>query len=174
VDALDIHPPRRSVPGPRAWEDRRMLESIRTFLERQFAAPDSRSDARTIQLATAALLAETMRIDGEITQVERDIACDAIRERLGLSQQEAGELLEHARDEVRRATDYFQFTSQINRHFTQEQKIRVIELMWRVAYADARIDDHELHLLRRIADLLHVPHPDFIAAKLRAQKPSIR
>lgn len=147
-----------------------MLDTIRAFLERQFSDPDPRGARHTIELATAALLAEVMRIDGDISPEERDIARRAIREKLDLSQQESDELLELAREEVRQATDYFQFTSMINRHFTQEQKIRVVELMWRVAYADARIDDHELHLLRRIADLLHVPHPDFIAAKLRAQR----
>ncbi len=147
-----------------------MLKTIRTFFERHLAEPDPRrGGGHTIELATAALLAEVMRIDGEITDRERTIALNAIRSKLGLAQHESDELLELAREEVRQATDYFQFTSLINRHFTQEQKVRVIELMWHVAYADARIDDHELHLIRRIADLLHVPHHDFIAAKLRAQ-----
>ncbi len=153
-----------------------MLNTIRAFLERQLAPPagarDPAGTGHTVELATAALIAETMRIDGEIGDAERSVALDAICGKLGLSPQESSELLDAARDEVRQASDYFQFTSLINRHFTQEQKVRVIELMWRVAWADGRIDDHELHLIRRIADLLHVPHPDFIAAKLRAQPAS--
>ncbi len=68
------------------------------------------------------------------------------------------------------ANDYFQFTSVLNRHLTQQQKVAVIERMWRVAYADERLDAHELHLMHRIADLLHVPHPDSIAAKMRAKE----
>ncbi len=148
-----------------------MLTTIRTFFERHLAGPDARDDSgRTIEMATAALMAETMRIDGDITEAEREIATTAIRDKLGLSTEESRELLDLAREKVGRATDYFQFTSLINRHFTQDQKVRVIELMWRVAYADDRIDDHELHLIRRIADLLHVPHHDFIAAKMRAVK----
>ncbi len=147
-----------------------MIDTIRTFLERRLGNPDpANASGRTIELATAALLAETMRIDGAIGAAEREVAREAIVERLGLRADEAGELLEAAREQVRTATDYFQFTSLLNRHFTQEQKIRIVELMWRVAYADARLDDHELHLIRRIADLLHVPHPDFIAAKIRAK-----
>ncbi len=146
-----------------------MLTTIRTFFERHLGGPESRVDAgHTIEMATAALLAETMRIDGDITDAEREIATTAIRDKLGLSVEESNELLDLAREHVGKATDYFQFTSLINRHFTQDQKVRVIELMWRIAYADDRIDDHELHLIRRIADLLHVPHHDFIAAKIRA------
>jgi len=148
-----------------------MLATIRSFFERHLSGHDARDDAtgHTIEIATAALLAETMRIDGDITAAEREIATTAIRDKLGLSAEESGELLDLARVRVGRATDYFQFTSLINRRFTQDQKVRVIELMWRIAYADDRIDDHELHLIRRIADLLHVPHHDFIAAKMRAQ-----
>lgn len=152
-----------------------MLTTIRSFFERHLGGPEARADGgHTIEMATAALLAETMRIDGDISDTEREIATTAIRDKLGLSAEESSELLELARDHVGQATDYFQFTSLINRHFTQDQKVRVIELMWRIAYADDRIDDHELHLIRRIADLLHVPHHDFIAAKIRAQTSSRR
>jgi uncharacterized tellurite resistance protein B-like protein len=70
---------------------------------------------------------------------------------------------------MKQASDYFQFTSLINRHFTQEQKQRVIELMWRVAYSDASLSAHENHLMRKVADLLHITHGDYIAAKMRAQ-----
>ncbi|HLT25440.1 MAG TPA: TerB family tellurite resistance protein [Zeimonas sp.] len=148
-----------------------MISALRTFLERHLGtASDAARQEHGIELATAALFAEMMRIDGETTAEERDAARDAIVDRLGLSPAEAAELLEAAHEEVRAASDYFQFTSLLNRHFTQEQKIAVIERMWRVAYSDARLDDHELHLIRRIADLLHVPHPDFIAAKIRARE----
>lgn len=148
-----------------------MLTTIRSFFERHLGGPEPRDDnVHTIEMATAALLAETMRIDGDISAAEREIATDAIRDKLGLSVEESGELLDLARAQVGKATDYFQFTSLINRHFTQDRKVRVIELMWRIAYADGRIDDHELHLIRRIADLLHVPHHDFIAAKLGARR----
>lgn len=148
-----------------------MISALRNFLERHLDGESGPVDEeRRVRLATAALFAETMRIDGQISLAERDAARDAIVERLGLSPSEAGELLEAAREEVRAATDYFQFTSLLNRHLAQEQKIAVVERMWRIAYADARLDDHELHLIRRIADLLHVPHHDFIVAKMKARR----
>jgi uncharacterized tellurite resistance protein B-like protein len=81
-------------------------------------------------------------------------------------------VIDLAEAEVKQATDYFQFTSLVNRHFTQEQKQSVIELMWQVAYADAEISAHENHLMRRIAELLHITHGDYIAAKMRAKEAS--
>lgn len=146
-----------------------MLRTIRDFFERNIASPQREGAGHTIELATTALLAEVARIDGDIGEAERAIALRAIDEKLHLSTDEGAALLDLAVDEMRQATDYFQFTSLVNRHFSQDQKVRMVVLMWRVARADDRLDDHEPHLIRRIADLLHVPHHDFIAAKLRAR-----
>jgi uncharacterized tellurite resistance protein B-like protein len=147
-----------------------MLQTIASFFERALGAEQTDSGRQhTIELATAALLAEMARIDGDITAAERETALTAVREKLGLTQAEATELLELAEQEARTATDYFQFTSLINRHFDADQKTRVIELMWRVALVDAEIDAHERHLIRRIADLIHVPHADFLTAQRRAK-----
>ncbi|MDZ7653551.1 MAG: TerB family tellurite resistance protein [Burkholderiaceae bacterium] len=146
-----------------------MLKSILEFFDQRIgnAAP---ADASSIQRATAALLAEMVRIDRDVTLEEQAIAHRAIREKFGLSQAEAAELLELADAEVRDATDYYQFTSLINRDFTQEQKERVIELLWQVAYADDELSAHELHLMRKVAGLLHIPDSVYIAAKVRAKE----
>ena len=147
-----------------------MLKSIREFFERNLAPDDERATSRhTIELATAALLIEVVRCDAGITEDERLSVENAVREKFGLSPGEAETLIRLAEDEVAQAHDLFQFTSLINRDFSPEQKLRVIELMWRAALADARISAHEHHALRRIAELLHVPHGDYIAAKTRAQ-----
>ncbi|MFN3564627.1 MAG: TerB family tellurite resistance protein [Burkholderiaceae bacterium] len=145
-----------------------MLKAIRDFFDRNVAAPDA--GGHGIELATAALLVEVVRIDRDTTPAEREAVLRAVHEKFGLSGAEADALIALAEDEVRRATDYYQFTSLINRRFTQAQKERVIELMWRVAYADAKLSAHELHLMRKIAGLLHVPDDAYIAAKLRAKE----
>jgi uncharacterized tellurite resistance protein B-like protein len=125
-------------------------------------------------MATAALLIETIRSDSAISAPERDAVLRAVRDKFELDAHEAEQLIALAEDEVRQAVDHYQFTSLINREFTQPQKIRMIELMWQVALADADINAHERHLVRKIADLLHVTHPDMIAAKLRAQQAARR
>ncbi len=148
-----------------------MLKAIRDFFNQHVTtASDPPGDPRSIQLATAALLVEAMRSDGAAPEAERAAVLRAVREKFGLGGTEAATLIELAEREVGQASDYFQFTSLINREFTQEQKQRVIELMWQVAYADEVLSAHELHLMRRIAGLLHIPDSAYIAAKLRAKE----
>jgi len=147
-----------------------MLNAIREFFEQQVNAPAARGEDRhSIQIATAALLVETVRLDSAMDDAERAAALRAVRTKFGLDTGEAATLIALAEEEARQATDYYQFTSLINRHFSPEQKERVIELMWQVAYADAGLSANEQHVVRRIADLLYVPHGAYIAAKLRAR-----
>jgi uncharacterized tellurite resistance protein B-like protein len=151
-----------------------VLSAIRTFFDRHIrpvgdtAAVEAKRQHR-LQVATAALLIEMMRMDAEIEEVERQAVVRAIREKFGLMREEIDTLLELAEAEAKRATDYYQFTALINREFTPEQKERLVELMWQVAYADGAIDKYEDHFVRKIADLLYVPHSAFIAAKHRAR-----
>jgi len=146
-----------------------MLKSILEFFDQRIGADAPGAETRSIQRATAALLAEMVRIDRDVTAEEQAIAQRAIRDKFGLTAAEATELLRLADEEVNRATDYYQFTSLINREFTQQQKARVIELLWQVAYADDELSAHELHLMRKVAGLLHIPDSVYIAAKMRAR-----
>jgi uncharacterized tellurite resistance protein B-like protein len=147
-----------------------MLNSIREFFEKRIDPPAAKADARhSIELATAALLVEVVRLDRDINEAERTAVLRAVREKFHLSEEEAQALFELAEAQSQDATDYYQFTSLINRHFSQEQRQQVVELMWRVAYADAELSAHEQHVVRKVAGLLHVSHRDYIAAKLRAR-----
>ena len=147
-----------------------MLKAIRDFFEQQVGqAAEPAPQAHRLQLATAALLIEVVRLDGGIAPAEREAMLAAVGGKFSLAPQQAAALVELAEQESRLANDTFQFTSLINRSFTPEEKLRVIELMWQVAYADASLTAHEQHVLRRIAELLHVPHGDYIAAKMRAR-----
>jgi uncharacterized tellurite resistance protein B-like protein len=146
-----------------------MLQAIRDFFDQRIGQPAPAQEAHRLQLATAALLVEVVRGDGALAAAEREAMLAAIGGKFSLAPGEAAALIELAEQETRLANDYFQFTSLINRSFTQPQKLRVIELMWQVAYADATLSAHEQHVMRRIAELLHVPHGDYIAAKMRAR-----
>jgi uncharacterized tellurite resistance protein B-like protein len=147
-----------------------MLTGIREFFEKRIGTAATEEDARhAIRLATAALLVEVGRLDSEIDASERAAMLRAVRGKFDLSAEEAETLIDLAEAEARQATDYYQFTSLINRHFSQEQRQRVVELMWQVAYADAELSAHEQHVVRKIADLLYVSHSAYIAAKLRAR-----
>ena len=125
----------------------------------------------SLQLATAVLLVEVMRADPATSAPERTAVLDALRAKFALAPDEIERLVELAQEVARGASDFHQFTSVINERFSQEQKIRIVENMWRVAYSDGHLDTHENHLISKVAGLLHVTHGEYIAAKLRA-KPS--
>lgn len=146
-----------------------MLKSIRNYFDQNIAAQAAPAARHGIELATAALLVEVVRSDAGIVPKEQQAVLRAVREKFGLSADESQALFDLAEEEVRTAHDYFQFTSLINRHFDQPAKQHIIELMWRVAYADDSLAAHENHVLRRVAELLHVTHGDYIAAKMRAR-----
>jgi uncharacterized tellurite resistance protein B-like protein len=149
-----------------------MLHAIRQYFEKNIKpGQDARSDrgGHSLQVATAALLIEMMRMDTEILEQERQTILAALRTKFDLSREETDRLMELAESEAHQATDYYQFTSLINNGFTAEQKQRVVEYLWWVAYADGALDKHEEHLVRKIADLIHVPHRAFIVAKHRAR-----
>jgi len=103
--------------------------------------------------------------------VERRQVIESIGRQLGLDESDGRELLELAEQRVDASHDLYQFTSQVNRACNEAEKLRLVEQLWRVASADSVIHKYEEHLIRRIADLLHVPHRGFIAAKLRAAEP---
>lgn len=146
-----------------------MLNAIREFFDNRLGAAAPVDEDHRIKVATAVLLAEVARMDGAIARREREAALRAVREKFTLTEEEAATLLGLAEEEGRQATDYYQFTSLINRHFTPEQKVRVIEQMWTIAYADADLSGYEDNLVRKIADLLYVPRAANIAARIRAR-----
>ena len=142
---------------------------FKKYIKPSAAGSDEVSE-RSLQLATAALLIEMMRADAEITGDERKMVMSTIMTRFHLTEEESSALLQFAEVKIRDATGYYEFTSLINKGFTYEQKVRVIENLWEIAFTDKYLDKHEEHMVRRIADLIYVEHKDFIDAKLRIKK----
>jgi uncharacterized tellurite resistance protein B-like protein len=136
------------------------------------AAPPAPQREHALQLATAVLLVEVMRSESGIGAEERRVATAALKDRFSLEDDELARLLELAEQTAQEAYDYHRFTSRINEAFDAEDKVRIVEEMWRVAYADGHLGAHEQHVISRIADLLHVPHQSYIAAKIRAKAAS--
>jgi len=149
-----------------------MLQAIKQFFEQHIAIADSGSNAiskeHSLQLATAALLFEMMRMDEEIHEQEQSLLKSLISQKFTLTDEETEQLIQLAEQEAKQAIDYHSFTSLINAHFSAKEKIDIVEHLWQVAYADGHIDKYEDHLVRKIAELIYVPHSAFIAAKHRA------
>jgi uncharacterized tellurite resistance protein B-like protein len=129
----------------------------------------AQSIEHTLQLATAVMLIEVMRADVGIGAAEQQAVIKALREKFALADDEVERLVELAHGAARAATDWFEFTSHINAHFEMSAKVRMVEYMWRVAYADGQLSERERHVMWRISDLLHVPHGAYINAKIRAK-----
>lgn len=149
-----------------------MLKSLKNLLERLgplAAGANPQADEHALQLATAVMLVEVMRSDATLRDVERDAVLAALQEKFTLDADEAARLAELAHETARHATDLFTFTSVINERFDMQKKLRMIELMWGVAYADGKLADHERHVMWRIADLLHIPKGAYAHARIRAR-----
>ena len=149
-----------------------MFESFKQFFDELApqAPADPQAGEQRLRLAVAVLLAEVMRDDDGIQPGEREAVLAALRGHFGLDGAELEQLLGLAQQTLKRANDFYQFTSVINERFSRDQRIQVIEEMWRVAYADGHLSTLENSVIARVSDLLHLTHGEYIAAKVRVQR----
>ena len=145
-----------------------MISKIKDFFAKNVLEPEDAA-VKTEQLAAAALLVEVMVIDGNLDEQELTSISQTLCQILALSSEQVDELIRLSRDEVAEATSLYQFTREINTHFDAEQKMNLLTAMWRVAFADGYLDKHEESIIRRVADLLHILHSDYIRCKLAAR-----
>lgn len=142
-----------------------MIEALKELLG---LGPDARAEAEAADpnLALAALLVEMARADHEQTEEEREVLLEALSQHLGLATQEAHALLARGQAESEASVSLYDYTRALNEKLDDGQRVQVLELLWRVAAADGRIDRYEEYLVRKVADLLYVPHAGYIQAKL--------
>ncbi|MAE04165.1 TerB family tellurite resistance protein [Porticoccaceae bacterium] len=145
-----------------------MISKIKGFFAKNVLEAEDAA-VKTEQLAAAALLVEVMVIDGNLDEQELTSISQTLCQILALSGEQVDELIRLSRDEVAEATSLYQFTREINTHFNAEQKMNLLTAMWRVAFADGYLDKHEESIIRRVADLLHILHSDYIRCKLAAR-----
>jgi len=122
---------------------------------------------QTKKLAAVALMVEIIAVDDEQHEAEKKMLRQILAQQFDVSPESADSLIEQAEQANEEATDFYRFTSEINDFFGAEEKIDLIESFWKLAWADQHIHELEQHVIRRLANLLHVSHKDFIAAKLR-------
>ena len=144
-----------------------MLKKIKQYFEDKFTDVEEQDLEHELRLATAALMIEMMLDDGQTHEAEELVLKKRLITTFDLTEDEMQTLFELAHDEVKEAIDYHQFTSLMAKNFTQAQKIAVIENLWAIAYADNELDQFEELMVRKIADLIYVPHADFMQAKHR-------
>jgi len=143
-----------------------LLARLKTLLEAHFSGEEVPEDSEhTLRLATTALMIEISRADAEVSEGEEAAIIAHVEKYFGLSEEETSELVQVADGHADEAVSFHDFTTVLNSHLSREEKIHVVELLWKVAYADQHIDKYEDYYVRKIADLLHVSHRDFIRTK---------
>ncbi|AOU96823.1 hypothetical protein BI364_01310 [Acidihalobacter yilgarnensis] len=144
-----------------------MLGAIKAFLkERLHHAAGPADRAQALQVATAAILLEVSRADFEIDEQELEVVAAALVRTFSLDEAAVRELIAEALEQDEEALSLYPFLQLVNDHCSPEEKFAIIADLWRVAYADGRLDKYEEYQIRRISDLLYVQHSEFIRAKL--------
>lgn len=144
------------------------------FLKKIFGAEDElfadeKGNLRPhdVRVAVAVIFLEMAKIDGEFNEEEQKLILSILQEEFGLSEEYAAEIAEAAEEELKSRLDLWQFTNLVNKNFTLEEKIRVVELLWRIVYRDGKLDRHEDYLVHKISRLFNLKHSQLIKAKLR-------
>lgn len=136
-------------------------------------APASQQPAepgpKQLAIAATALMVQVSRVDSEQDECELQVIIDCAMKAHHFSQREAREIVDDALSQADGATSLYEFTGALNNHLSQNDKHSVLVNIWRVAFADSRIDKYEEHLIRRIAELLHLNHREYIQARHRAE-----
>lgn len=131
------------------------------------AGPSGRGPAeREVHLAACAVFLEMAHIDDEFDAREQKRILEIFQDEFGLSREEVIELKKSSREALASRKDYWKLTNVINRHYTNEEKYRLVELLWELVYADGKLDEHENYLMHKLVRLLHLTHRDLIDAKL--------
>jgi uncharacterized tellurite resistance protein B-like protein len=124
-------------------------------------------DLRDIQTATCALFLEMAAADGEFSESEQDRVLSILKNDYDLSEEDAVALIEDTNLQLEQSIDLWQFTRRINQSFSNEEKIRIIQMLWQIVYADGTLDKHEHYLVRKLSTLLRLSHQELIDAKGR-------
>ena len=144
-----------------------LLKKLKDLLGKDGTAPNE-AEHRALELACAALMFEVARADFSVETIEQETVNTLLTDQFNLSADDVSTITEAAVEQADAATCLFEFTRTLNELASAEQKRDLLAMMWRVAMADNALSRYEEHVIRKVADLLYVPHRDFIAAKQSA------
>ena len=127
-------------------------------------------DDKTSTKACIALLLETSMADEILDESELMALKNTLQKDFQINEDEIDELIDLAKENVEDSTSLYEFTRDINDNFDAAERVKLIESMWKIAYADGNIDKYEEHIIRKVSNLIYVAHSDFIKAKLSAKE----
>ena len=131
---------------------------------------DTESPKKMIQIATCALFLEIANSDEHFSEDERSAIIEILKNEFSLAEDEVNALIEKTEHSLNKSIDLWQFTNLINQNFSDEDKTKILENLWRIIYTDEILDTYEDYLAHKIANLLHLPHKTLIETKLKVKK----
>ena len=143
------------------------------FFKKIFKTEESEKptiDDKTSTKACIALLLETSMADEVLDESELQALKNTLQKDFLIDEDEIDELINLAKENVQDSTSLYEFTRDINDNFDASERVKLIESMWKIAYADGNIDKYEEHIIRKVSNLIYVAHSDFIKAKLSAKE----
>lgn len=146
-----------------------MISVLKEFFKKNASKDTEESKEEKLQQACAALLIEVMRADYEQNEEETEKISALLQNTFKLSDAQLKKLMTFSEQAGQEITSVHPFTSLINEHYEYDERVHLIELMWKVAYADGNLDKYEDNIIRKVSDLLYIRHSDFIKAKLAEQ-----
>ena len=146
-----------------------MINTIRKFFKSNESSKSDNLEGNQDELAYASLLIEVIKSDDHFDQREHDELLNILSTKLSIDEKALGELSELAQRKSDESTSLYEFTREINDKYQYEEKVELIEDLWRIAYSDERIDKYEDYVIRKVADLIYVTHSDFIKSKLKVK-----
>jgi uncharacterized tellurite resistance protein B-like protein len=147
-----------------------MLDVVKRFFSKATADIPRDAHQKTVhdvRVATCALFLEMARIDETFTEAEMNLILSIMKEKYGLSREYADALLAEADRELKESVDLWQFAGLINENYSTDEKIEIIETLWRIVYVDGKMDRYEHYLMNKLQNLLRLSHHQLIDAKLK-------
>jgi uncharacterized tellurite resistance protein B-like protein len=146
-----------------------MLNKLKEFFQNELAFNAVKStDAEqkySLEQACSLLLMEVSGADFEQSNIEKDKIKQLLKSLFELSDEKLDELFERSNQASKDTTSMHPFTSMINDNYEYDQKVNLLNMMWKVAFVDDNLDKYEEAMIRKIADLLYISHSDYIKVK---------
>ena len=128
------------------------------------------SNLTLLNNSCAALLVEIAFADKDFDETEKASLKQSLIETYAIDESDIEEIIIDAEETVSESTSLYGYTSIVNTEFQYEDKLKLLRNLWKIAYADGYLDKYEEHLLRKVSDLIHISHSDYISIKLEIRE----
>lgn len=145
---------------------RKLLSGVNPELANTISVSSSGNKHTKVEVATCALFIELAKSDGEFSQEERDLIIIQMKNLFSLEKKYIDDLMLLAEEKVKQSISIYEFTGIINKSFSQEEKIELLENLWKLIYRDEKLTAYEDHMIKRIGATMNIEHKQIINSKL--------